>query len=151
MPTSRKTKSSLTGCTSATRCVLHPGETVPVDGEVTDERSAIEKSMVTSESMPMTKDFGAQAIGGGLNQSSELVIEARKVGRDRMLSRIVQLVAEVPRSRAQINDWPATSLPAVITIAALASVAWAFWGPKPRMSIGIGYSTFLRNIASISQ
>ena len=84
------------------RLRVRPGEKVPVDGEVLEGRSAVDESMVTGESMPVTKEAGASAIGGTMNQSGALVIEARKVGRDTMLSQIVQLVAEAQRSRAPI-------------------------------------------------
>ena len=72
---------------------VRPGEKVPVDGEVLEGRSAVDESMVTGESMPVTKEVGAKAIGGTMNQSGALVIEARKVGRDTMLSQIVQLLS----------------------------------------------------------
>ena len=123
------------------RLRVRPGEKVPVDGEVLEGRSAVDESMVTGESMPVTKEAGASAIGGTMNQSGALVIEARKVGRDTMLSQIVQLVAEAQRSRApiqrladQVSGW---FVPAVIVIAILAFIAWSIWGPEPRFSFGL--------------
>ena len=123
------------------RLRVRPGEKVPVDGEVIEGRSAVDESMVTGESMPVTKEVGASAIGGTMNQSGALVIEAKKVGRDTMLSQIVQLVAEAQRSRApiqrladQVSGW---FVPAVIVVAILAFVAWSIWGPEPRMSFGL--------------
>jgi len=123
------------------RIRVRPGEKVPVDGLVVDGRSAVDESMVTGESMPVTKDVGAGVIGGTVNQSGALVIEARKVGRDTMLSQIVQLVAEAQRSRApiqrmadQVSRW---FVPAVIGIAVLAFGAWAVWGPEPRFSYAL--------------
>jgi Cu+-exporting ATPase len=123
------------------RIRVRPGEKVPVDGLVVDGRSAVDESMVTGESMPVTKDVGAGVIGGTVNQSGALVIEARKVGRDTMLSQIVQLVAEAQRSRApiqrmadQVSGW---FVPAVIGIAVLAFGAWAVWGPEPRFSYAL--------------
>ena len=123
------------------RLRVRPGEKVPVDGEVIEGRSAVDESMVTGESMPVTKQVGARAIGGTMNQSGALVIEARKVGRDTMLSQIVQLVAEAQRSRApiqrladQVSGW---FVPAVIVIAILAFIAWSIWGPEPRFSFGL--------------
>jgi Cu+-exporting ATPase len=123
------------------RLRVRPGEKVPVDGEVIEGRSAVDESMVTGESMPVTKEVGSKAIGGTMNQSGALVIEAKKVGRETMLSQIVQLVAEAQRSRApiqrladQVSGW---FVPAVIVIAILAFIAWSIWGPEPRMSFGL--------------
>src|SRR5215218_8192696 len=123
------------------RLRVRPGEKVPVDGDVVEGRSAVDESMVTGESMPITKEVGAKAIGGTINQSGALVIAARKVGRDTMLARIVQLVAEAQRSRApiqrladQVSGW---FVPAVLAVAALAFAAWAIWGPEPRFSYGL--------------
>lgn len=123
------------------RLRVRPGEKVPVDGVVVEGRSAVDESMVTGESMPVTKEAGATAIGGTMNQSGGLVIEAQKVGHDTMLSRIVQLVAEAQRSRAPIqrlaDQVSGYFVPAVIGVAGLAFLAWAFWGPEPRLSYGL--------------
>jgi Cu+-exporting ATPase len=123
------------------RLRVRPGEKVPVDAVVREGRSAVDESMVTGESMPVTKEVGATVIGGTMNQSGALVIEAQKVGRDTMLSQIVQLVAEAQRSRApiqrmadQVSGW---FVPAVIAVALLAFAAWAIWGPEPRFSYGL--------------
>ncbi len=123
------------------RLRVRPGEKVPVDGSVVEGRSAVDESMVTGESMPVTKEPGAKVIGGTINQSGALVIDARKVGRDTMLSQIVQLVAEAQRSRApiqrladQVSGW---FVPAVIAVAILAFAAWGIWGPEPRFSYGL--------------
>lgn len=117
---------------------VRPGEKVPVDGTVEDGRSSLDESMVTGESMPVTKAKGDTVIGGTLNQTGALVIAATKVGRDTMLARIVQMVAEAQRSRApiqrmadQVSGW---FVPAVITIAVLAFAGWGIWGPEPRFA-----------------
>ena len=123
------------------RLRVRPGEKVPVDGIVVEGRSAVDESMVTGESMPVTKEVKATIIGGTMNQSGALVIEARKVGRDTMLSQIVQLVAEAQRSRApiqrmadRVSGW---FVPAVIAVALLAFGAWMVWGPEPRFAYGL--------------
>jgi Cu+-exporting ATPase len=122
------------------RLRVRPGEKVPVDGSVIEGRSAVDESMVTGESMPVTKEPGAKVIGATINQSGALIIEAQKVGRDTMLSQIVKLVAEAQRSRAPIqrlaDQVSGYFVPAVIAIAALAFVVWAVWGPEPRFSYG---------------
>jgi P-type Cu+ transporter len=123
------------------RLRVRPGEKIPVDGKVVEGRSAVDESMVTGESMPVTKEVGDTVIGGTLNASGGLVIEATRVGRDTMLARIVQLVAEAQRSRAPIQrladavaGW---FVPAVILVAVLAFAAWAVWGPEPRFSYAL--------------
>ncbi len=123
------------------RLRVRPGEKVPVDGVVLEGRTAIDESMVTGESMPVTKETGAAVIGGTLNASGSIVMRADKVGRDTMLARIVQMVAEAQRSRApiqrladQVSGW---FVPLVIAVAMAAFAAWSIWGPEPRFTYGL--------------
>ena len=123
------------------RLRVRPGEKVPVDGKVVEGRSALDESMVTGESMPVTKDVGDRLIGGTINQSGGLVMEAVQIGQDTMLSRIVQMVAAAQRSRApiqkladQVSGW---FVPLVIGIAVVAFIAWGIWGPEPRLAYGL--------------
>ena len=123
------------------RLRVRPGEKVPVDGTVEDGRSSLDESMVTGESMPVTKAKGDSVIGGTLNQTGALVVVATKVGRDTMLARIVQMVAEAQRSRApiqrmadQVSGW---FVPVVIAVAVLAFAGWGIWGPEPRFAYGL--------------
>jgi Cu+-exporting ATPase len=117
---------------------VRPGDKVPVDGIVTEGRSSLDESMVTGESMPVTKEPGAKVIGGTLNATGSFLMRAEKVGRDTMLARIVQMVAQAQRSRApiqrladQVAGW---FVPLVIAIALLAFAAWMIFGPEPRFS-----------------
>ena len=123
------------------RLRVRPGEKVPIDGVIEEGRSAIDESMVTGESMPVAKEAGGMVIGGTLNQSGALVIRAEKIGRDTMLARIVQMVAEAQRSRAPIQrlaDQVAGGfVPAVLLVAVAAFVAWGIWGPEPRLAHGL--------------
>ncbi len=123
------------------RLRIRPGEKIPVDAVVIEGRSSVDESMVTGESMPVTKEAGAKAIGGTLNQSGALIVRADKVGRDTMLSQIVQLVAEAQRSRAPIqrlaDQVAAWFVPTVIAVALLAFGAWSIWGPEPRFAFGL--------------
>ncbi len=123
------------------RLRVRPGEKVPVDGALLEGRSSVDKSLVTGESMPVTKSVGDNVIGGALNQTGSFVMRAEKVGGDTMLSRIVEMVASAQRSRApiqrladQVSGW---FVPLVILIAILAFAGWAIWGPEPRMSYGL--------------
>ncbi len=123
------------------RLRVRPGEKVPVDGKVEEGRSAIDESLVTGESMPVTKAEGDRVIGGTLNRSGGLVMVAEKVGRDTMLARIVQMVSEAQRSRAPIQrladrvaGW---FVPLVVLCAVLAFAAWMMFGPEPRFSYAL--------------
>jgi P-type Cu+ transporter len=120
---------------------VRPGEKVPVDGVILEGRSALDESLVTGESMPVTKEAGAKVIAGTLNQSGGFVMRADKVGRDTLLSQIVQMVADAQRSRApiqrladQVASW---FVPMVIVVALAAFAAWASFGPEPRMPFGL--------------
>lgn len=122
------------------RLRVHPGEKVPVDGELLEGRSSLDESMVTGESMPVTKEQGAKLIAGTINQTGGFVMRAEKVGRDTLLSQIVQMVGKAQRSRApiqrladQVAGW---FVPAVIGVAVLAFAGWAIFGPEPRLAYG---------------
>jgi P-type Cu+ transporter len=123
------------------RLRVRPGEKVPVDGIIVEGRSALDESMVTGESMPVTKVPGARVISGTLNTTGSFVMRADKVGRDTLLAQIVQMVAQAQRSRApiqrladQVSAW---FVPLVIVIAVLAFTAWATFGPEPRFAFGL--------------
>jgi len=120
------------------RLRVRPGETVPVDGTVEDGRSSLDESLVTGEAMPTTKTAGDGVIGGTVNQTGSLVMRADKIGRDTMLARIVQMVAEAQRSRAPIQRTAdrvaAWFVPAVIVVAVVAFLVWATVGPDPRLA-----------------
>ncbi|MBR1135265.1 MULTISPECIES: heavy metal translocating P-type ATPase [Bradyrhizobium] len=123
------------------RLRVRPGEKVPVDGVILEGRSSLDESLVTGESMPVTKEVGGKVIAGTLNQSGGFVMRADKVGRDTLLSQIVKMVAEAQRSRApiqrladQVAGW---FVPAVIAVALIAFGTWAYFGPEPRMAFGL--------------
>jgi Cu+-exporting ATPase len=120
---------------------VRPGEKVPVDGKVTEGRSSVDESMVTGESMPVTKEPGSMVIGATLNLSGSFLMRAEKVGRETMLARIVQMVAEAQRSRAPIQRLAdrvsAWFVPSVIAVAILAFFAWTAWGPQPRFAYAL--------------
>ncbi|HVZ51473.1 MAG TPA: heavy metal translocating P-type ATPase, partial [Pseudolabrys sp.] len=120
---------------------VRPGDKVPVDGVVLEGHSSLDESMVTGESMPVSKEKDARVIGGTLNKSGSFVMRADKVGRDTLLSQIVQMVANAQRSRApiqrladQVAGW---FVPTVITVAIIAFASWATFGPEPRFAYGM--------------
>jgi Cu+-exporting ATPase len=120
---------------------VRPGDKVPVDGTIEDGQSSIDESLVTGEAMPVTKESGAKVIGGTLNKSGSFVMRADKVGRDTLLSQIVQMVASAQRSRAPIQrlaDRVASWFVPLVIVAALAAFAvWAAFGPEPRFAYGL--------------
>ncbi|MCK1339985.1 heavy metal translocating P-type ATPase [Bradyrhizobium sp. 38] len=123
------------------RLRVRPGEKVPVDGTILEGRSSLDESLVTGESMPVTKESGAKVIAGTLNQSGSFIMRADKVGRETLLSQIVQMVADAQRSRApiqrladQVAGW---FVPTVIAVALAAFAAWAWFGPEPRLAFGL--------------
>ena len=123
------------------RLRVRPGEKLPVDGEILDGRVAIDESLVTGESMPVTKTTGDRVVAGSLNKSGSFVMRADKVGADTLLARIVQMVAQAQRSRAPIQRLADTVsgwfVPLVIGIAGLAAVVWGLVGPEPRLSYAL--------------
>lgn len=120
---------------------IRPGEKVPVDGIVAEGRGTVDESMVTGESMPVTKEAGAALIGGTINQTGGLLMRSEKVGRDTMLARIVQMVADAQRSRAPIQRLADTVsgwfVPGVIVVAIVAFIVWSLLGPAPAMAYGL--------------
>ncbi|HYG26322.1 MAG TPA: heavy metal translocating P-type ATPase, partial [Caulobacteraceae bacterium] len=123
------------------RLRVRPGEKIPVDGEMVEGRVAVDESMVTGESMPVTKEPGAKVVAGSLNTTGSFVMRAEKVGADTLLAQIVQMVAQAQRSRAPIqrmadivSGW---FVPAVIAAAVLAAAVWWFVGPEPRVSYAL--------------
>ena len=120
---------------------VRPGEKVPVDGEILDGRSALDESMVTGESMPVTKGPGDMVIGATMNQTGAFRLRATRVGRDTMLAQIVQLVRQAQGSKAPIQrlaDAVARFfVPAVVFIAIATFVAWFDVGPDPALTLAL--------------
>ena len=123
------------------RLRVRPGEKVPVDGEVIEGHSAIDESMITGEPVPVEKSAGDAVTGATINGTGSLVIEARRVGADTMLSQIVAMVSQAQRSRAPIQKYAdkvaGWFVPAVIGVAVLAFAGWAIWGPAPALSYAL--------------
>ena len=120
------------------RLRVRPGEKIPVDGVVLEGRGSVDESMVTGESLPVGKAPGDAVIGGTLNGTAAFVMRAERVGRETLLARIVQTVAEAQRSRAPVQGLAdrvsAWFVPAVIAVALLAAIGWWALGPEPRLA-----------------
>ena len=120
---------------------VRPGEKVPVDGVIAEGRVSIDESLVTGESMPVTKEAGAKVIAGSINKTGSFVMVAEKVGAETLLARIVQMVAEAQRSRAPIQRMAdkvsGLFVPVVIAVALIAAAVWALIGPEPRLTYAL--------------
>jgi P-type Cu+ transporter len=133
------------------RLRVRPGEKVPVDGVVLEGRSAVDESMVTGESIPVEKTPGRRVIGGTVNGTGGFVMRAERVGSETLLAQIVHMVGEAQRSRAPIqrladvvSSW---FVPAVVLVAVATFVAWAIWGPEPRLAHGLANAVAVLIIA----
>ncbi len=117
---------------------IRPGEKVPVDGVVLEGASAVDESMITGEPIPVEKGPGDRVIGGTVNGNGALVIRAERVGAETMLAQIVRMVSEARRTRAPIqrlaDQVSAYFVPGVIGVAFITFVAWALFGPQPRLA-----------------
>jgi P-type Cu+ transporter len=117
---------------------VRPGEKIPVDGVVLEGTSGVDESMITGESIPVSKGPGSAIIGATVNGTGSLVMRAERVGGETLLAQIVRMVSQAQRSRAPIQrladrvaGW---FVPAVIAIAILTFVAWSVFGPEPRLT-----------------
>ena len=123
------------------RLRVRPGDKVPVDGEVLEGRSSIDESMISGEAVPVEKAKGDAVTGATVNGTGTLIVEATKVGKDTVLSQIVEMVAAAQRSRAPIQKLADSVagyfVPAVVAVALASFAGWAFWGPPPALSYAL--------------
>jgi len=128
---------SLADVATGDRLRVRPGEAIPVDGVIVEGRSSVDESMLTGEPAPVLKEVEAAVTGGTVNGTGSLIMEARAVGSDTMLARIVRMVADAQRSRApiqaiadRVSGW---FVPLVVLISIATFVVWSLFGPEPRM------------------
>ena len=117
---------------------VKPGEKIPVDGVVLAGDSSVDEAMLTGEPLPASKAAGDTLSAGTINQRGSLLMRADKVGKDTLLARIVELVAQAARSRAPVQGMAdgvaAWFVPVVMAVAAAAFAGWALFGPEPRLA-----------------
>ncbi|GJL85412.1 MAG: copper-translocating P-type ATPase [Micavibrio sp.] len=120
---------------------VRPGEAVPTDGLILQGSSTIDESMITGESMPVTKKEGDNVTGATLNQTGGFIMQAENVGADTVLSKIVHMVAEAQRSRAPIQKMAdivaGYFVPVVLLVALVTAIIWGLWGPEPRLAFAV--------------
>ncbi|WHZ23319.1 MAG: P-type ATPase [Nitrospira sp.] len=117
---------------------VRPGEKVPVDGTILEGATSVDESMITGESLPVEKTVGERVTGGTINGTGGVVVRVDHVGADTLLAHIVQMVTEAQRSRAPIQRTADVVagyfVPIVVAVAVLTGLAWALWGPEPRLA-----------------
>ncbi|MGH8166986.1 MAG: copper-translocating P-type ATPase, partial [Woeseiaceae bacterium] len=132
---------SLDALAEGDRLRVRPGEKVPVDGTIDEGRSTVDESMISGEPIPVEKNKGDAVIGGTVNGTGSFIMIVTKVGEDTLLSQIVRMVAEAQRSRAPIQRLvdlvAAWFVPAVVIVAVLTFIVWAWVGPEPAMAYAI--------------
>ena len=130
---------------------VRPGEKIPVDGQVSEGRSAVDESMLTGEPMPVEKAAGDEVVAGTLNKSGSIVFRATRVGRDTALARIIAMVRRAQNSKPPIGRLAdviaAYFVPTVMIIAVLSALAWLNFGPQPALAFAIVSATTVLIVA----
>ena len=120
---------------------VRPGEKIPVDGVVIDGHSSVDESMISGEPLPTEKTPQDDVIGATVNGTGSFVMEARRVGEETLLARIVRMVSEASRSRAPIQNLAdvvsSYFVPTVVAAALITFAVWAIAGPAPSMAYAI--------------
>ncbi len=140
-PDGREEEVPLDAVVVGDRLRVRPGDKVPVDGVVVEGRSSVDESMISGEPLPVEKVAGDTVIGATINGTGTLVMEAKRVGAETMLSQIVEMVAKAQRSRAPIQKLAdavaGKFVPAVVAVAVVAFLAWSIWGPPPALAYAL--------------
>ncbi|MBI2097880.1 MAG: copper-translocating P-type ATPase, partial [Candidatus Vogelbacteria bacterium] len=121
--------------------IVRPGEKIPVDGEVLDGHSQVDESIVTGESLPVTKGPGSKVIGAAINQTGSFKFRAEKVGQETVLAQIIKMVEQAQGSKAPIQRLAdiisSYFVPAVIGAAILTFIIWLIFGPAPALTFAL--------------
>ncbi len=120
---------------------VRPGEKIPIDGVITEGKSAIDESMITGEPVPVEKAANEKVIGATINQTGSFVMRVDAVGEETMLAQIVQMVADAQRSRAPIqklaDQVAGYFVPTVVLISVITFIVWAIFGPAPALAFAV--------------
>ena len=120
---------------------VRPGEKIPVDGVIIDGHSSVDESMLTGEPLPVGKQLGDSVTGGTLNKSGSFLFQARRIGADTALARIIAMVRQAQSSKPAIGRLAdrisAVFVPSVLIIAVMTFLVWFNVGPEPRVSFGL--------------
>ncbi|MFA5176780.1 MAG: copper-translocating P-type ATPase [Candidatus Omnitrophota bacterium] len=130
---------------------VRPGEKVPLDGLIVEGKSAIDESMISGESLPVTKKEGDLVIGATVNQTGAFIMRVEKVGPETILAQIVKMVSDAEHSRAPIQKLAdkasAYFIPAVFGCALIAFIAWILFGPQPALAYALASAVSVLIIA----
>jgi Cu+-exporting ATPase len=121
--------------------MVKPGERIPLDGVVTRGRSSVDESMITGESMPVSKSDGDEVIGSTMNKAGSFEFRVTRVGNDTALAQIIRLVQDAQGSKAPIQRLADVIagyfVPVVISLALLTFIVWFDFGPSPRLTFSL--------------
>ena len=120
---------------------IKPGEKIPVDGFITKGKSNIDESMITGESIPVEKNVDDKVIGATVNGTGVFLMQTTKIGKDTLISQIIEMVAQAQRSRAPIQKLADTIsgyfVPVVVIISIITYIIWYLFGPEPSIAFAI--------------
>ena len=117
---------------------VRPGEKIPVDGHIIEGHSSVDESMLTGEPLPIEKKAGDEVVGGTINKSGSFLFQAKRIGRDTALARIIEMVRQAQNSKPAIgrlaDKISSVFVPSVLIISVITFMVWANFGPEPRLS-----------------
>ncbi len=120
---------------------VRPGEKIPLDGVIIEGRSSIDESMLTGEPMPKEKGPGDEVVGGTLNKSGGFLFQAKRIGKDTALARIIEMVRQAQNARPAIgrlaDKISAVFVPAVLIVSVVTFLVWFDFGPAPALNYGL--------------